>query len=198
MRRTRELVLRGDFEGETKGLARHDQSRTEDLWHLIVISEHENVADAEHQPDPRWQDLDPIAALAARPGSLRNLEQLLTRVEAHRPERSGGDHDQHDRARKPEQPPTRATHASARAGARRLLQQEFDVVRDVTGRLAERDEQAQLARAIDQVDEGGVMHLVTQLFVLAVLLLDRDTVRVPHGRQLLARARRTEKARIEQ
>src|SRR5262245_59964321 len=77
VRGARKLVLRSALEGQPEALARHHQRRAEDLWDVVAIPQHENVACAGDQADLLGQDLDLLSGHPSRPGSFRNFEQFL-------------------------------------------------------------------------------------------------------------------------
>lgn len=90
MRGAVELIFRDFVEGQAQLLPGHDQCGPEDLRHIIEIAEHENVVNADHEPDLGRKDVHHVAAAPALPGTFRDLKQLLARREGNWQQRRAG------------------------------------------------------------------------------------------------------------
>src|SRR5882724_8438174 len=186
MGRTGELVFGGTLEGKPETLSRHHQGRTENLRHVVVVAQNQDVTQSERQAYVVRQDLDLVAGHSPRPRSLGNLEDLVARVSVYgyqadtqqRGQRACGNAQQSHSSR---------THNL-------LFQQQRQVVRLVIGTVRIGHQCSNQAVAIDQVCKGGV-HI--RVVIIHGFFLGRDAVVLAHGRELSFRSRTANKGWIE-
>src|SRR5438045_8773321 len=100
---TGELIVGSHTEWQTKALSGHHQHRTEDLRHVVIIDEDQDIFYTHCQPNLGGKDFNIVPRTSARPRPLGNDVYFLAHFGTQRrqsgpgehAERGAREHDQH-------------------------------------------------------------------------------------------------------